>query len=76
MRFVILFIGYLEHRKTSLIRVFMISTILSATGFVSGCSDPYEQCMKAEKRRNAYLGEEEYLKESAITCAKKVRESR
>ena len=43
---------------------------------LGGClSDPYEQCMKEEKRKNAYLGEDDYLKQSSKICARKVRQS-
>lgn len=57
-------------------RVLAILAVITAAIFVSGCSDPYDQCMKEEKRKNAYLGEEEYLKQSAASCARKVRQSR
>ena len=43
---------------------------------LSGCSDPYEACMKEEKRKNAYLGEADYIKQSAQFCARKVRQSK
>ena len=59
-----------------LIRIFVI--FVSITGAISlvGCiPDPYEQCMKEEKRRNAYLGEDEYLKKSSKICARKVRQA-
>jgi hypothetical protein len=50
--------------------------LMSVTGawIVSGCMpDPYAQCMKEEKRRNAYLGEADYIKQSAAMCEKKAR---
>ena len=37
---------------------------------------PYKQCMRAEKRENAYLGEDDYLRASTKICARKVRQSR
>ena len=43
---------------------------------LSGCSDPYEACMKEEKRKNAYLGEADYIKQSSQFCARKARQSK
>jgi hypothetical protein len=43
---------------------------------VSCGSDPYKQCMKEEKRKNAYLGEDDYFKESSKICARKARQSK
>ena len=55
-----------------------LGILFFVTGVMSlgGCmSDPYEQCMKEEKRKNAYLGEDDYLKQSSKICARKVRQS-
>tara|TARA_E500000178_G_scaffold300028_1_gene308073 strand:- start:149 stop:379 length:231 start_codon:yes stop_codon:yes gene_type:complete len=43
---------------------------------VSCGSDPYKQCMKEEKRKNAYLGEDDYIRESSKICARKARQSK
>ena len=51
--------------------------MMTVVGLISlgGCmSDPYDQCMKEEKRKNAYLGEEDYLKQSSKVCARKARQ--
>ena len=48
-----------------LIIVMNIATVIS----VSGCADPYVECMKEEKKRNAYLGEDEYFQQSSKICA-------
>lgn len=54
------------------IKVFSIVAALC----LSGCmADPYEQCMKDEKRKNAYLGEDDYIKQSSKICARKARQS-
>ena len=49
--------------------------LLALTGmvFLAACGDPYKQCMKEEKLKNAYLGEEDYLQKSSEFCAKKAR---
>ncbi len=52
--------------------------MMTVVGLISlgGCmSDPYDQCMKEEKRKNAYLGEEDYLKQSSKVCARKARQA-
>ena len=49
--------------------------VLSALSLASCNVDPYEQCMKEEKRKNAYLGEDDYLRESSRICARKARQS-
>ncbi|MDE0762245.1 MAG: hypothetical protein OSB20_01135 [Porticoccaceae bacterium] len=52
--------------------------MMTVVGLISlgGCmSDPYDQCMKKEKRKNAYLGEEDYLKQSSKVCARKARQA-
>ena len=47
---------------------------ISAGWLVSGCMpDPYAQCMKEERLKNAYLSESDYLSQSAEMCARKVR---
>ena len=43
---------------------------------VSCGSDPYKHCMKEEKRKNAYLGEDDYIRESSKICARKARQSK
>ncbi|MGB2281376.1 MAG: hypothetical protein ACPH27_08620 [Pseudomonadales bacterium] len=43
---------------------------------MAGCSDPYEKCMKEEKRKNAYLGEADYYQQSANKCARVARAAR
>ncbi len=50
-------------------------TIISITAMLSitGCSDPYEKCMKEEKRKNAYLGEADYYQQSSNKCARVAR---
>ena len=54
----------------------MKATLITAAIFLASCmSDPYEQCMKEEKRKNAYLGEDDYIRESARICARKARQS-
>ncbi len=74
-RYLIAFGGGLKITRAELTKVLVVLTAITTAIFVSGCSDPYDQCMKEEKRRNAYLGEEEYLKQSAASCAKEVRQS-
>lgn len=75
-RYSIEFKSSLKKSRAALTRVLVVLTAIFAAISVSGCSDPYEQCMKEEKRKNAYLGEEEYLKQSAASCARKVRQAR
>lgn len=54
----------------------MKATLITAAISLASCmSDPYEQCMKEEKRKNAYLGEDDYIRESARICARKARQS-
>tara|TARA_A100001011_G_scaffold393580_2_gene483769 strand:+ start:1063 stop:1320 length:258 start_codon:yes stop_codon:yes gene_type:complete len=55
-----------------LVRIFKLALITFLA--VSCGSDPYKQCMKEEKRKNAYLGEDDYLRESSKICARKVRQ--
>jgi len=52
----------------------MISITIAIS--LSSCSDPYEACMKEEKRKNAYLGEADYIEQSSQFCAKKARQSK
>ena len=41
---------------------FMKATLIIVAISLASCiSDPYEQCMKEEKRKNAYLGEDDYI---------------
>ncbi|MCT2530787.1 hypothetical protein N2382_07930 [SAR92 clade bacterium H921] len=68
--------SFLGDRRNDFTKGFVILVAIIVVISVSGCSDPYEKCMKNEKRRNAYLGEEEYLQQSAVTCMAKVREAR
>ena len=56
-------------------RLLAIITPIAIGIFLGACSDPYEACMKEEKRKNAYLGEADYLQQSSQLCAKKVRQS-
>ena len=56
------------------VRIFtLVSVVLLGT---SCGSDPYKQCMKEEKRKNAYLGEDDYLRESSKICARKAMQSK
>jgi hypothetical protein len=66
-------VGSLKTGTAELARVLAVLAVITTVISTSGCSDPYDQCMKEEKRKNAYLGEEEYLKQSAASCARKVR---
>jgi hypothetical protein len=68
--------SFLGDRRHDFTNGFVILVAIIVVISVSGCSDPYEKCMKNEKRRNAYLGEEEYLQQSSVTCMAKVREAR
>ena len=64
---------------TALRRAFVariLKLLLFVLLFVSCSSDPYKQCMKEEKRKNAYLGEDDYLRESSKICARKARQSK
>jgi hypothetical protein len=58
--------------NSKLIKVLLVLAAISLAGCIA---DPYEQCMKEEKRKNAYLGEDDYLRESSRICARKVRQS-
>ena len=66
----------LNRDRTGLMRARV--AMMTVVGLISlgGCmSDPYDQCMKEEKRKNAYLGEEDYLKQSSKVCARKARQA-
>jgi len=62
-----------KQKRTVALRTLV--TIISITAMLSitGCSDPYEKCMKEEKRKNAYLGEADYYQKSSNKCAKVAR---
>ncbi|MGB2375753.1 MAG: hypothetical protein ACPH45_04655, partial [Porticoccaceae bacterium] len=64
-----------QQSNLSLRRLLAIITPIAIGIFLGACSDPYEACMKEEKRKNAYLGEADYLQQSSQLCAKKVRQS-
>ena len=63
-------------------KVWLIRALVTGVVVVAALSvadflfSPYKQCMRAEKRENAYLGEDDYLRASAKICARKVRQSR
>lgn len=63
-------------------KVWLIRALVTGVVVVGALSvadylfSPYEQCMRAEKRQNAYLGEDDYLRASAKICDRKVRQSR
>ena len=55
----------------------MILKIIFIGFLVVSCgSDPYKQCMKEEKRKNAYLCDDDYFSESSKICARKARQSK
>jgi len=63
--------------KIWLIRVLITGVVVvGALSVADYLFSPYKQCMRAEKRENAYLGEDDYLRASAKICARKVRQSR
>ena len=62
--------------KQWLKRTWIIMLPITIAISLTGCSDPYEACMKEEKRKNAYLGEADYIKKSSQFCARKARQSK
>jgi hypothetical protein len=62
--------------KQWLKRTWIIMLPITIAISLTGCSDPYEACMKEEKRKNAYLGEADYIKQSSQFCARKARQSK
>lgn len=52
----------------------LISIIGAAS--VTGCTDVYTECMKEEKRRNAYLAEADYKQASSQKCKRKARQAK
>ena len=67
---------YIAAYKSSIIRALATTLSIAAVLSMAGCSDPYEKCMKEEKRKNAYLGEADYYQQSANKCARVARAAR
>lgn len=65
-----------QEHKASPIRALVIMVSIAVVLSITGCSDPYEQCMKEEKRRNAYLAEADYYQQSSSKCAREARAAR
>ena len=62
-----------KQKRTVAMRTLLNTISIIAMLSITGCSDPYEKCMKEEKRKNAYLGEADYYKQSSNKCARLAR---